>query len=131
LRLGLDHPGAMASTPADQLGVIDDSASEYVAERLSKIDVGEGGESESDLAIVGEGTQKAAGPGGAVKPGEAGAHPLTSPATPKLRSEAGPSAAAGEAVPETEDVEELLRRAGFIKQLGPYTYEIQKGALIL
>ena len=110
----------------DRLGIIDDSASEYVAERLSKADVG--GESETDLGVVGAEAQQlqAAGPGGAAKPGELGAHKLTSPTTPKQGPELA-AAEAGQHVPESEDVELLLSRAGFIKRLGPVTYEIPTG----
>ena len=57
----------------DRLAIINESASEYVAERLSKADVG--GESETDLGVVGAEAQQlqAAGPGDAAKPGELGA----------------------------------------------------------
>ncbi|GAB4820986.1 hypothetical protein N2152v2_008032 [Parachlorella kessleri] len=108
----------------DQLGVIDDCASEYVAERLSKADIG--GESETDIAVVGEVPQRAAGPGGATKPGELGAHPLTSPTTPKQGAELA-VIEPEQHVPESENVELLLSRAGFIKRVGPVTYEIPTG----
>ena len=136
-----------------------------MAERLAKADLAEeGGESETDLGVVGEAPGgSGAATGGAARPGEPGAHPLTSPATPRQGAEA---AAAEPAVPEEADVELLLSKvgcwrwakmwlihstavmrrlgvmpllrllsptqpghvqAGFIKQLGPYTYAIPQG----
>ncbi len=101
----------------DTLGLLDDSASEYVAERLAKTDFGL--ESESDVGVVGEGSA-GAGPGGAARPGEPGAHPLTSPHTPRQQAESSTSA-------EADSLETLLSRAGFITQLGPYSFSIPKG----
>lgn len=99
---------ASSSGAADDLGLVDDSASEVVAERLSKTNIEDGGESESDVGVVGEAGPAAGagpGPGGAARPGELGGHPLTSPATPRQEAEAvQPSVA------EVADVELLLSK---------------------
>lgn len=122
---GVVSAGTMASGSADQLGVLDDSASEYVAERLAKTGISDGSEGgsgaagEGPLNVVGEGSLAGPGPGGASRPGEPGTGHLGGPANPTEQTEAEAE--------EDLDVELLLSRAGFINRLGTYTYEVPAG----
>lgn len=118
----------------DDTTVVDDSASEVVAARLSKAELSD--TEPADVRVVGEGEEPSQGagaepgPGGAARPGEVGAHPLSSPATPRQGSEPAGAEAAGTSGREEADasVEELLARAGFIQRAGPFTYVIGQGA---